>query len=222
MRPSIVAGLLALGQRRADARSGEKKAPMPAPAARIRSARLPCGTTSSSILPVAVEPVEDPGVGLARERADHLAHPALGQQRGQSGVAVAGVVGHDGQVGRALIGSARRSGRPACRPCRTRRPARSSRPRSRRPPRPAVSQTVRSRDVLQHHGERLADADADRGDAPPVAGLAQPVRRACRGSGRRTRRAGGRSRSRRPWCSRSPGRSPTRRRRPATAPRTPR
>ena len=43
-------GLLALGQRRADA-GGQKNAPIPAPAARIRSARLPCGTTSSSILP---------------------------------------------------------------------------------------------------------------------------------------------------------------------------
>jgi len=30
---------------------GQKNAPIPAPAARIRSARLPCGTSSSSIFP---------------------------------------------------------------------------------------------------------------------------------------------------------------------------
>ena len=35
---------------------GEKNAPMPAPAARMRSARLPCGTSSSSILPSRYSP----------------------------------------------------------------------------------------------------------------------------------------------------------------------
>ncbi|CFN64398.1 Uncharacterised protein [Bordetella pertussis] len=35
---------------------GVKKAPMPAPAARMRSARLPCGTSSSSSLPARYRP----------------------------------------------------------------------------------------------------------------------------------------------------------------------
>ena len=35
---------------------GQKNAPMPAPAARMRSARLPCGTTSSSTLPARYSP----------------------------------------------------------------------------------------------------------------------------------------------------------------------
>ena len=82
---------------------GEKNAPMPAPAARMRSARLPCGTSSSSISPGAVQAVEHPRVVLPRERADDLAHPPRREQRGEPGVAVAGVVVDDRQVARALL-----------------------------------------------------------------------------------------------------------------------
>ena len=179
---------------------GQKNAPMPAPAARIRSARLPCGTSSSSISPGAVEAVEDPRVGLPRERADHLAHPALREQRGQAGVAVAGVVGDHGQVGRALLGSARRSAATGI-PAMPKPPISTVEPSSM----PATASSPigadrwRSRHVLEHDGERLADADADRGDAPPLAATPAAGGRGCRGSGRRRRRAGGRSRSRRPW-----------------------
>ena len=79
------------------------------------------------------------------------------------------------------------------------------RPRCRRPPRPAsathrrVTTGPRRVDVLQHDGEALADADADRGDAPPLARARAAAWPACRGSGRPRRRAGGRSRSRRRW-----------------------
>ncbi len=89
--PVDLAGLLALGQRRADAGRAEERAdpgagrahPLGEVALRHQLQLDPAG---------AVEAVEDPGVLLARERADHLAHPPLGQQRGQARVAVAGVV----------------------------------------------------------------------------------------------------------------------------------
>ena len=45
---------------------------MPAPAALMRSARLPCGTTSSCDLARAVQPVEHVRIRLPRKRADHL------------------------------------------------------------------------------------------------------------------------------------------------------
>ena len=50
---------------------------------------------------------------------------------------------------------------------------------------------------LQHHGQALADADADRGDAVAAAAPAQLVRERAEDARAATRRAGGRSRSRR-------------------------
>jgi len=63
----------------------------------MRSARLPCGTSSSSISPARYRVFEDVRVDLARERADDPAHPPRLQQRGEPGVAVAGIVVDDGQ-----------------------------------------------------------------------------------------------------------------------------
>ncbi|KAG1247466.1 hypothetical protein G6F65_020152 [Rhizopus arrhizus] len=62
---------------------------MPAPAARMRSARLPWGTNLR--------------VHLAGERADDLANPVRAQQGGKARGAVAGVVVDDDQVFRALF-----------------------------------------------------------------------------------------------------------------------
>lgn len=45
-------------------------------------------------------------VGLAREAADDLAHAACQEQRGQAGVAVAGVFVHHGEFARALVDQA--------------------------------------------------------------------------------------------------------------------
>ena len=115
-----LAGLLALGQRRADPGRAEERAdpgaggPHPFGEVALRD-ELELDPA------LAVEPVEDPGVVLPRERADDLADPALGQQRRQPRVAVAGVVVHHGQVGRALADQRVDRGRPACRPSRTRR-----------------------------------------------------------------------------------------------------
>ena len=91
------AGLLALGQGRADAGGAEERAD-----ARARGAH-PLGQVAlrhdlEVDLARTVEPVEHIGVGLARERADDLAHPSGREQRGQPGVAVAGVVADDRQV----------------------------------------------------------------------------------------------------------------------------
>ena len=53
-----------------------KNAGTPAPAARMRSASVPCGTISSSILPARYSVLEHHRIGRARERADDLAHAA--------------------------------------------------------------------------------------------------------------------------------------------------
>ena len=50
----------------------------------------------------AVEAVEHLRIGLAREGADDLAHPARLQQCGQAGLAIAGVVVDDGELACAL------------------------------------------------------------------------------------------------------------------------
>lgn len=57
-------------------------------------------------LAAAVERVEDVAVGLARKAADDLAHAAGLEQRGEAGVAVAGVVVDHRQVARALLDEA--------------------------------------------------------------------------------------------------------------------
>jgi hypothetical protein len=57
-------------------------------------------------LAAAVQAVEHLAVGLARKAADDLAHAAGLQQRGQAGVAVAGVVVDDGEVLGALLDQA--------------------------------------------------------------------------------------------------------------------
>ncbi len=49
-----------------------------------------------------VQRVEHPRVGLARKRADDLAHALRRQQRGKPAVGVARVVVHDGEIARAL------------------------------------------------------------------------------------------------------------------------
>src|SRR4029450_12063556 len=50
----------------------------------------------------AIKAVEHVGIDLARERADDLAHAALGKQRRDTRVGVAGIVVDDGQIARAL------------------------------------------------------------------------------------------------------------------------
>ena len=50
----------------------------------------------------AVQRVEHVRIGLARKRADDLAHALRLEQRGEAGLAVAGVVVDDGEVARAL------------------------------------------------------------------------------------------------------------------------
>ena len=171
-----LAGLLALGQRRADAGGAEERADAGAGGAH------PLGEVALrdhlELDPArAVEPVEDPGVGLARERADHLAHPALGQQRGQAGVAVAGVVGDHGQVGRRPAGSARRSastGMPAM-------------------PKPPTS-TVEPSSIPATASSAVVGADHRRHRRRSPARRRAPGRRRCRSrprpTGRRTRAAG--------------------------------
>jgi hypothetical protein len=59
---------------------------------------------SASVLELAraIERVEVPRVGLARERAEDLLHPLRFQQRGEARVAVSGVVVDDSEVARAL------------------------------------------------------------------------------------------------------------------------
>ena len=205
---------------------GQKNAPMPAPAARIRSARLPCGHDLELDPAGAVEVVEDPRVALSRERADDLADVAglraAPRDRGRRCRRCCSR--RSGPSRRA--GAARRSAPPAGPPYRTRRSARSRRrgcrrPRHRRRPPSRVrrSPAVPVRDVLQHHGEALAHTDADRGHAPAVVALAQHLGQACRGSGHQTRREGDRWRWRHRGCSRSRDRCPRRRGRPVTAPR---
>ena len=190
--------LLALGERRADAGRAEERAD-PGTGRAHPLGEVALRHHLELDLAVAVEPVEDPGVGLPRERADHLAHPALGQQRGQPGVAVAGVVGHDGQVGRALLDQRVDQRDRHARPCRTRRPAPSSRPRSRRPPRPRCrrwSRVTRRSPARRRAPDRRRCRSRPRRTGRRTRAAARP---GCRGSGRRTHRAGGRSRSRRPW-----------------------
>ena len=120
---------------------------MPLPAARSRSASVPCGTSSASTSPDFVEAREGQHVGRAGgggEGADHFPHLPVLHQHGDVGhprqVRAAGGVGDAGEVARALreqrvdevVGRARRREaaegdrwrRPGCR----RRPRRSSGP----------------------------------------------------------------------------------------------
>jgi hypothetical protein len=98
MRASVdLPGLLALGQRRADADRAVEGAdagpggphPLGERALRHDLQLDPAGP---------VQAVEDVGVALPGEGADHLAYPAGLEQRGQAHVAVTGVAGDDGQV----------------------------------------------------------------------------------------------------------------------------
>ena len=80
-----------------------KNAGMPAPAARMRSARVPCGTISSSILPARYSVSNTTGSETARERADDLADAAEFHQPRQADMADAGVIAGDRQVRGALL-----------------------------------------------------------------------------------------------------------------------
>ena len=96
------AGLPALGQRRADPGGAVERADPGAGRAHPLG-QIALRDQLQLDLPGAVQAVEHVRVGLARERADHLAHPSRGQQCGQPGVAVAGVVADDGQFPGALL-----------------------------------------------------------------------------------------------------------------------
>ena len=80
-----------------------KNAGTPAPAARMRSARVPCGTISSSILPARYSVSNTTGSETARERADDLADAPEFHQPGEADMADAGVVAGDRQVLGALL-----------------------------------------------------------------------------------------------------------------------
>ena len=75
---------------------------MPAPAARMRSARFPCGTTSSSIRG-AIERIETMRIALARERTEDLAHPPFADQQRKAGIAIAGVIADHREIPRAVF-----------------------------------------------------------------------------------------------------------------------
>jgi hypothetical protein len=96
-----LAGLLALGQRRADAGGAEERTDAGTGRAH------PFGEVALwhhlEVHPaLTVQPVEHPRVRLPRERAHHATHAARCEQRGQSGVSVSRVVGDDGEVAGAL------------------------------------------------------------------------------------------------------------------------
>ncbi len=57
-------------------------------------------------LAAAIQPVKNLAVGLTREAADDLAHPACLEQCGQADLGIAGIVVDDGQVGGALLDQA--------------------------------------------------------------------------------------------------------------------
>src|SRR3546814_3674840 len=97
-----LARFLAGGQLRAVAGGGEDR---PQPAAGGVDARGQVALRNELQLDLArlVRGVEVPRVALPRERADHFAHPLAGDQRGQPGVTVAGVVVDDGQPARAMF-----------------------------------------------------------------------------------------------------------------------
>ena len=69
---------------------------MPAPPARIRSEKVPCGTSSTSSSPREELPLEL--LVLADVGRDHLADLAGLQQQAEAEVVDAGVVADDGQV----------------------------------------------------------------------------------------------------------------------------
>ena len=75
---------------------GVKKPPMPAPAARIRSEKVPCGTSSTSISFCKELPLEF--LVLADVGRDHLADLPRAQQRADAVIVDAGVVADDGEV----------------------------------------------------------------------------------------------------------------------------
>ena len=217
-RPSMVADLLALGERRTDAGRAEERAD-------ARPGRAhPLGEVAlrhhlELDLAGAVEIVEDPRVDLPRERADHLADAARRRAarpgrcrrcrrcwRRRSGPWRPG-------------GSARRSGPPACRPSRTRRSARSSRPRCRRPPRRQSRRSGSRASSPRAPADRAAPSPRPRrpGEDSSVGRRRRsepPGPRPRRGTRRRERRWGRRSRGRGPRPHRRPCR-PGARRRPA-------
>ena len=93
----------------------------------MRSARLPCGTSSSSISPARYSPSKTwESTCRGKEQMILRTRPAC-EQRGQPGGAVAGVVVDDREVAARPARAARRSARPAARRCRSRRSSRSRR-----------------------------------------------------------------------------------------------
>ena len=135
--------LLALGERRPHAGGGVERAD-----ARARGTH-PFGEIAlrhqlELDLARAVEPVEHPGVRLPRERADHLAHLAVLEQRGQSDVPVAGVVVHHGQVARTRADQRVDQFDGLARGAESSDRARWIRPRCPRPPRPRRRRSRRS------------------------------------------------------------------------------
>jgi hypothetical protein len=69
----------------------------------MRSLMVPCGTNSQLKALGAVRLEEGGVVAGTRVRADHLAHAAGIDQPGQTVIAIAGVVGNDGQLPGALF-----------------------------------------------------------------------------------------------------------------------
>src|SRR6266480_3674746 len=95
-------GLLALGERSAETGRGEERTD---PSARGADP-LGQGALRHELELDGPGPpgrVEVPGVGLARERADHLANPAVADQRGQALIAAACAVAHHGQLAGAAL-----------------------------------------------------------------------------------------------------------------------
>ncbi len=80
-----------------------KNAGTPAPAARMRSARVPCGTISSSILPARYSVSNTTGSELRGNEQMILRDPAQFHQPREAGMADAGVVAGDRQVLGALL-----------------------------------------------------------------------------------------------------------------------
>jgi hypothetical protein len=101
---------------------GVKKPPMPAPAGADALGEVALRHQLELDLARAVERVEVMAVDLAGERADDLAHPLRREQRGEAGVAVAGVVVDDRQLLRALVEQGVHQLVRQPRRCRSRRP----------------------------------------------------------------------------------------------------
>ena len=197
--PVDLAGLLALRQRRT-APVGQKNAPIPAPAARIRSARLPCGTSSRSIFPARYRP-SNTHESVCRGNEQIILRTRPREERGQTGVTVARVVVHDGEIGGALPdqGVDQLDGRPGHAEAADehRRSVRyvattSSGPGS--PSKKTIFVTRLSSTTASAWPTPMQIAATPTGHRTLGAG-----EQGSPGSGRPTRRTGGRSRSPRPW-----------------------